>query len=88
MQADAGAMNLIRFAVSIIAALLILAGLVATLAPTPFGFLVVLIGLILLAWSAPESLRALRQRWPWLHRRLAGLERSGPRWLARLLRGK
>ncbi|MEL6324480.1 MAG: hypothetical protein AAFQ84_09665 [Pseudomonadota bacterium] len=78
-------MALIRFLAACLSLVLILAGLVAMLAPTPFGFVIVGLGLVLLGWSAPGAVRWIRRRWLWLDRQCDRLQASGPGWLARLL---
>lgn len=75
----------IRIVLSIIAIALIIVGAVFFIAPTPFGIFIVSAGFLLLAAVAPGILRKWRTKWPWLDRRLDGLERKGPGWLARIL---
>lgn len=72
--------------IAIVAALgLIGFGLVAMVAPTPLGFMVVGAGLVLLGWSFPEAVRRARRHWKGLDRQLDRLQARGPAWLVRLL---
>lgn len=79
-------MILFRFALAAFAIVLIFIGLLAMIAPTPFGFVLVILGFLLLASAAPGLVRWLRVRWRWLDRRLDKLEKRGPRWLSRIFR--
>lgn len=78
-------MLLLRLIAGLLALALIAVGVLAMIAPTPLGFVVVIAGLVLLAWSVPAALHWLRRRWPLLDRRLDRLTARGPRWLARIL---
>ncbi|HXI86294.1 MAG TPA: hypothetical protein VNH64_02465 [Parvularculaceae bacterium] len=77
---------LFRIALVIFAALLIVAGAALTISPVPFGFVLVLIGLLLLAAVAPAFIRWVRRHWPWFDRQMRRLEKRLPKWLAKPLR--
>lgn len=77
---------LLRILVTILASVLIVVGIVWTISPLPFGFVLVVLGVLLLAAAAPVVLRWFRRRWRWLDRKLARLQEILPRWLARHLR--
>ena len=61
-------MILFRFALAAFAIVLIFIGLLAMIAPTPFGFVLVILGFLLLASAAPGLVRWLRVRWRWRFR--------------------
>lgn len=75
-----------RLAIAIFAVILIVFGLAVMIAPTPFGFILVILGILLFATAAPELFRKLRKRWKWLDRRLDAFQRRAPRWLAKRLK--
>ena len=77
-------MILFRFVLAGFAVILIFVGAIVTIAPTPFGFILVILGFLLLASAAPGVVRWLRGRWRWLDRRLDKLEERAPRWLAKI----
>ena len=77
-------MILFRFALAAFAIILIFVGAIVTIAPTPFGFILIVLGFLLLASAAPGVVRWLRVRWRWLDRRLDKLEERAPRWLAKI----
>lgn len=79
-------MILFRIATAILAFAFIFFGVIAMIAPTPFGFVLVFMGILLLSASMPGVLRWWRRFWPWLDRRLDAIQENGPRWLRRLLR--
>lgn len=72
--------------VTAFAIILIVIGLIAMAAPTPFGFVFVALGFALLTAVAPDFVRWLRRRWRWLDRILQQLEKVLPDWLAKHLR--
>ena len=76
---------LVRIAIAVLALVLILFGVIAMIAPTPFGFVLVFAGLFMLAFAAPGFVRFLRRRWRWFDRLVAGLARRAPRWLRKAL---
>lgn len=72
--------------IAIIAGLVLVSlGILAMVAPTPLGFVVVGVGLVLLGWTFPEAVRRARRRWKGLDRQLDRLQARGPAWLVRLL---
>ncbi len=79
-------MILFRIAVAAFAIVLMMFGFVVMIAPTPFGFILVILGFLLLATAAPSLVRSMRKRWRWLDRRLDALTEKAPRWLARRLK--
>lgn len=79
-------MMVFRIAVSLFALLLIGFGLVLTISPIPFGFVLVVIGFLLFATVAPAEVRWLRKRWRWFDRAMHALEKRLPEWIARRLR--
>ncbi|MEM8937303.1 MAG: hypothetical protein AAGC77_12925 [Pseudomonadota bacterium] len=79
-------MFILRLILAVIAIVLIAVGIVAFIAPTPFGFIVLGIGFVLLAVSAPGLVRGFRKRWKWLDRIMYDLEKHAPGWLARRLK--
>jgi len=64
---------LIRFLRQIIGLILIVIGIIASLSPIPFGFVLVVIGAPMAlapnSWTQ-KGLRALRRMWPWFDHRL------------------
>lgn len=79
-------MIVFRLAVSLFAVLLILFGLVWTISPIPFGFVIFIFGFLLLLAAAPGEIRWLRKRWRWFDRAMHGLEKRLPNWIAKRLR--
>ena len=79
-------MIVFRVALAIFALILIFIGAVAMIAPTPFGFVFVGLGFLILASAAPSLVRWLRRRWRWLDRQLDRLQKHGPRWVFHHLR--
>lgn len=79
-------MILFRFALAVFAIFLIFIGLLVMIAPTPFGFILIILGFLLLASAAPGLVRWLRMRWRWLDQQLDKLEERGPGWLAEIFR--
>ncbi len=79
-------MILFRLALALFAFALIVVGALVMVAPTPFGFVIVILGFLLLATVAPAFVRWLRKRWRWLDRRLDKLQKNGPKWLADIFR--
>ena len=79
-------MIIFRIAIAIFAVLLMLAGLVITPTPLPFGVIIFVIGFLLLATVAPASIRGVRRRWKWFDRRMHDLEDKLPGWLAKPLK--
>jgi hypothetical protein len=79
-------MMLFRVAVTIFALALIAFGLIWTLSPIPFGFVIVALGLLLLIAVAPAEIRWLRRRWRWFDRLMHRLEARLPEWIAKRLR--
>lgn len=75
-----------RIAVSAFALFLIIFGIIWTISPIPFGFVVVAIGLLLLAAVAPAEVRWIRRRWRWFDRAMHRLEDRLPEWIAKRLR--
>jgi hypothetical protein len=63
-------MILLRILLAAFAIVMIAFGVVAMIAPTPFGFVFVILGFLLLAAAAPAFIGKLRGHWPWLDRRL------------------
>lgn len=79
-------MLIFRFAVTAFAIALIVFGLIWTISPLPFGFILVAAGLAILISVAPAEIRWLRRRWRWFDRLLHRLEKKLPRWIAKRLR--
>ena len=79
-------MIVFRLTVSLFALLLILFGLLWTISPLPFGFVILILGFLLLLAAAPGEIRWLRKRWRWFDRAMHGLEKRLPNWIARRLR--
>jgi len=77
-------MILFRFVLAAFSIILIVAGAIVMIAPTPFGFILIILGFLLLASAAPGIVRWLRVHWRWLDRRLDKLGDRAPRWLAKL----
>lgn len=79
-------MAVFRIAVTIFAMALIVFGLIWTISPLPFGFVLVAVGLAILISVAPAEIRWLRRRWRWFDRVLHRLEKKLPGWIAKRLR--
>lgn len=79
-------MMIFKIAVSFFALALIAIGLVITISPIPFGFVIVVVGFLLFVSVAPAEVRWLRRRWRWFDRTMHGLEKRLPAWLAKRLR--
>jgi hypothetical protein len=78
-------MILFRILLAAFAIIMIAFGVVAMIAPTPFGFVFVIFGFLLLAAAAPAFIGKLRGHWRWLDRQLDALASRLPPSLARLL---
>ena len=79
-------MIIFRLLVAFLAVVMILFGAAMMVAPTPFGFVIVGLGLFLLATAAPPVVRGLRKRARWLDARLDALQDKGPDWLSEQLK--
>ena len=79
-------MILFRIAVAALALIMMAFGLIAMIAPTPFGFVLVLLGFLLLASASPNIVRWLRKRWRRLDRGLDVVQDRGPDWIAKPLK--
>ena len=79
-------MIVFRIAVSAFALLLIGFGLVVTISPIPFGFVIVIAGFLLFVSVAPAEVRWLRKRWRWFDRFIHRVEKRLPEWIAKRLR--
>ncbi len=79
-------MIIFRIAVSIFAILLMAFGLILTISPIPFGFILVITGFLLFASVAPAEVRWIRRRWRGFDRFVHMLERRLPEWIAKRLR--
>lgn len=79
-------MIVFRLAISAFALLLIGFGVVLTISPIPFGFIIVIIGFLLFVAVAPAEVRWLRRRWRWFDRAMHRLEKRLPEWIAKRLR--
>lgn len=79
-------MTVFRIAVSAFALLLIGFGLVVTISPIPFGFVIVIIGFLLFVSVAPAEVRWLRKHWRWFDKAMHRLEKRLPEWIAKRLR--
>lgn len=75
-----------RIAVTLFAILLILFGAIWTISPIPFGFIILILGFLLLLAAAPGEVRWLRRRWRAFDRAMHALEKRLPEWLAKRLR--
>jgi uncharacterized membrane protein YbaN (DUF454 family) len=78
--------TLIRILLVLLALALIVVGVIWTISPIPFGFVLIIVGLLVLASQAPRFVRWLRRRWKWFDRVLNALQRWLPRFLTRPLR--
>jgi len=86
MRLNAGQLLiLLRSAIAVLALALILIGVIAMIAPTPFGFVLVFAGLFILTFVAPGFVRWLRRRSRRFDAVIAGLARRAPRWLRKAL---
>jgi hypothetical protein len=79
-------MIIFKITVSLFALSLIAFGLVVTISPIPFGFVIVAVGFLLFVSVAPAEVRWLRRRWRRFDKAMHGLEKRLPRWIARRLR--
>ena len=79
-------MILFRIALTALAFAMIFFGVIIMIAPTPFGFILVILGFLLLASVAPAFVRGVRKHWRWFDRRMTGLEKRSPAWIAKILR--
>ncbi|MFQ5564011.1 MAG: hypothetical protein ACE5FO_10635 [Parvularculaceae bacterium] len=82
-------MFIFNLLVAIFAVALILFGLAMMIAPTPFGFVFVILGLVILTVVAPFArpvLRGLRRIWPWFDRQLDRAQNALPEAISRPLR--
>lgn len=79
-------MIVFRLAISAFALLLIGFGVVLTISPIPFGFIIVIIGFLLFVAVAPAEVRWLRRRCRWFDRAMHRLEKRLPEWIAKRLR--
>lgn len=82
-------MVIFNFLVGVFAVALIILGLAMMIAPTPFGFVFVILGFVILAVVAPFArpvLRWFRGLWPWFDRQLDRAQDNLPEAIARPLR--
>lgn len=79
-------MIVIRFLISALAIAMIGFGLVLTISPIPFGFVLVILGVLLFVSVAPAEVRWIRRRWRWFDRMMHRLEKRMPEWIAKRLR--
>jgi hypothetical protein len=82
-------MLVVRFALSLFAIALITIGVATSISPIPFGFVLVIIGIIILALADPHArplLRWIRSHWPWLNRRLHEAQANSPEMVSQPLR--
>ena len=78
--------SLFKFLVAAFGVLLIVIGIIVAPSPIPFGIIFILLGFFLLTAAAPDFVRWVRRHWRWMDRKLLGLEKRLPKWLARQLR--
>lgn len=78
-------MILFRLSLAILALAMVFFGVIVMIAPTPFGFVFVILGFLLLASVAPAFVRGMRKYWRWFDRKLSNLEKRSPRWIAKIL---
>lgn len=76
----------LRILTILFAIFLIVFGIIWTISPIPFGFIFIILGILLLAAVAPGFLRWFRKYWRWLDAVLDRLQNFLPRWLAAPLR--
>lgn len=79
-------MIIFRALVTVFAVMLILVGFIITPTPLPIGLLFIALGFLLLATVAPEAVRWIRRRWPWLERQLDKAQEKAPEPIAKILR--
>ena len=79
-------MIVFRIAVSFFALLMIGFGVILTISPIPFGFVLVILGFLLFVTVAPAEVRWLRRRWRWFDKTIHRLEKRMPEWIAKRLR--
>lgn len=75
-----------RIALTALAVAMIFFGFIVMIAPTPFGFILVILGFLLLASVSPATVRGMRKHWRWFDRKLTALEKRSPRWVAKILK--
>lgn len=75
-----------RAAVAAFALILIFFGMILTISPIPFGFIIVIAGFLLFVSVAPGQVRWLRRNWGWFDRTMHRLEKRLPQWIAKRLR--
>jgi hypothetical protein len=79
-------LGLFRFAVALFAIAMILLGAVLTPSPLPFGIVLIVLGLLLLATVAPAFVRFLRKTFRWFDKAMHWLEDHLPAFIARPLK--
>lgn len=79
-------MALFKIALTFFAIALIVFGVIASVSPVPFGFVFIVLGLLLLAVVAPTFMRFFRKRWRWFDRQLDRLQEKLPNWIGRRLK--
>lgn len=72
-------MIVFRFAIAFLAIVMIFFGVIAMLAPTPFGFVFVILGFLLLTIAAPALVRRMRRRWRWLDKLVETMGERSPK---------
>lgn len=75
-----------KFLLGVFSIAVIVFGVVVTISPIPFGFVIVGLGLAMLAATMPAWVRGIRKRWRWFDRVIHKLERILPESLAKRLR--
>ncbi len=74
-------MMVIRFVISVLAIAMIVMGFIAMISPVPLGIFVIFLGLIILTLANPHArpfLKWIRERWPWLSKRLTEAQENTP----------
>lgn len=72
---------LLRLLLAVFALFLIFVGFIAMISPIPFGLIMIVIGVALLAIAFPLLVRGFRKRWRWLDKVLDRLTPILPEWL-------
>ncbi|MEL6362114.1 MAG: hypothetical protein AAFR21_13635 [Pseudomonadota bacterium] len=75
-----------KFAVTLLALVFIVIGIIVTPSPIPFGIVLIALGFMLLVAVAPDFVRWLRRHSRWFDKRMHWLEDRLPQFMAKHLR--